>query len=120
MEKDPNKYNWMPVTYVTYYGMLREIAIEHGYALGLHGSVTRDFDLIAVPWTENASPPKEMLMAFRKIIGIERPNGEPYDTMEEKPHGRIAYTIETGCEGYLDISIISRVSNEKHNNKFPL
>ena len=34
------------------YPDLAEIAREHGYALAVHGSLARDFDLIAVPWRE--------------------------------------------------------------------
>jgi hypothetical protein len=29
---------------------LRRVAREYGYELGLHGSMTRDLDLIAAPW----------------------------------------------------------------------
>jgi len=34
---------------------LKEVARSHGYALAVHGSMTRDFDLIAVPWSLNCS-----------------------------------------------------------------
>ena len=32
---------------------IRKAARECGYAIGVHGSLMRDFDLIAVPWVED-------------------------------------------------------------------
>ena len=109
MEGDPHHGNkWMPIMYVTYFGMLKEIAESKGYCLSVHGSVTRDFDLIAIPWTEVPSSHEELLKAFRDCIEINV--GEPYDSMCVKPGGRIAYTIMSGGGGYLDISITPFVS----------
>lgn len=34
---------------------VREVAKRHGWAIGVHGSLKRDIDLIAIPWTEEAS-----------------------------------------------------------------
>jgi len=107
MEEKPHHGNkWMPVMYVNYYGILKDISLKHGYALTVHGSITRDFDLVAIPWIENPSPHADLLTEIRDMIGSHRPNGEPYDSMEEKPHGRIAYTIGCGAGGYFDISIM--------------
>lgn len=97
---------WFPLMYAMYYNILKGIATEHGYALAIHGSLTRDLDLIAVPWVEDPKPPEEFLMAIRKTIGWNVDDGMAYDTMVEKPHGRIAYTIKSGGGGYLDISIL--------------
>lgn len=33
---------------------IRELAKEIGYAIGAHGSLERDLDLIAAPWSEEA------------------------------------------------------------------
>jgi hypothetical protein len=102
-----NNKNSLPITYATYFPMLKDIAIEHGYSLALHGSLLRDMDLIAVPWTDEAVPHNLLLRSFVEFIGTYvLPGGPPYQSMEEKPHGRIAYTLQCGGEGgYLDISI---------------
>ena len=104
-EKLHHGNKWMPVMYVTYYGMLSEIAKEYGYALAVHGSVTRDFDLIAVAWVENPKPHLELIKAIAEKVGVAH-GSRFYDTVEEKPHNRIAYTIHCGAGGYFDISVI--------------
>jgi hypothetical protein len=111
-EKAYHGNKWMPVMYATYYGILKEIAIEHGYALALHGTLGRDLDLIAVPWIENPKDPIKMLKSFREGIGFTGTDGESYDTLEQKPHGRIAYTIQSGGGGYFDISIMPCVDDK--------
>ena len=35
-EKQHHGNKWMPVMYVTYYGMLSEIAREYGYSFAVH------------------------------------------------------------------------------------
>lgn len=97
---------WMPVLYACYYGILKDIAHEYGYALAIHGSLTRDFDLIAVPWIENPKDHLEMLDKFAEALGTVRFEGKPYNSCEQKPHNRMTYTIPSGGGGYLDISII--------------
>ena len=51
---------------------IREAARELGYAIGLHGSLARDFDIIAVPWTEDAAHPDDLAKAIYKAAGGER------------------------------------------------
>jgi hypothetical protein len=99
-------HKWMPAVYVTYYGILKDIARDHGYALAVHGTVTRDFDLVAVPWVENAKPVIELLEAFAEMIGMIREPGVPYTSKGNNPHGRTSYTLSTGSGGYLDISVM--------------
>ena len=60
----------------------------------------------------------EMLRRFRKaIMNYERADGNPYDTVEVKPHGRVAYTMQAGGGGYIDISIIGHEFMEKHSKE---
>jgi len=44
---------------------------EQGYALAVHGSLIRDFDLIAVPWTSNASSPSDVLSELMKNFAVK-------------------------------------------------
>lgn len=97
---------WMPVLYASYFGILKEIAEKYGYALTIHGSLVRDFDLVAIPWIENAGSHLEMMSEMRKALGSESYDGKPFDTEEVKPFKRVAYTIGTGGGGYIDLSVI--------------
>lgn len=94
----------MPLMYVNYFGLLTKIVNNHGYALCVHGSVNRDFDLIAVPFEETVSPHDEVIMAIKKAIGNNGDSDELYSKVGHEPQGRICYTIECGGDGYFDIS----------------
>lgn len=70
---------------------IRAVARGMGYAVGLHGSLQRDFDLIAVPWSDDAKPAEELVEAIRVAV-----NGAcaPIETSFcKKPHGRRAWSI---------------------------
>ena len=110
-EKAPNKNTWMPVMYANYYGIMKEIAAKYGYAIAIHGSMTRDLDLIAVPWVEEPGAVLDMFREFNDAIGMDYQNFDtPYSTIPTlKPHGRIAYTLPTGAGGYVDISVMPTI-----------
>lgn len=111
VHKGHHGHKWIAVIYATYFGMLKEIAEQHGYALAVHGSFTRDMDLIAVPWINNADDPMLMLAEMKKKVGfVVEGEVNPYDSIGNKPHGRIAYTIAIGGGGYIDISVMPRIN----------
>lgn len=101
----------MVATRVTYYAALypklREVAYQHGYALALHGPLTNNLDVVAVPWTEEAKPEEELVVAL-----CERAAGliaGPPQNPTPKPHGRQAWTILLGSNGgYIDLSVMPR------------
>ncbi|HEY0658743.1 MAG TPA: hypothetical protein VGD05_09725 [Pyrinomonadaceae bacterium] len=103
--------------YVALYPMLVQIAKRHGYALAIHGSVARDFDLIAVPWVEEASEPLALIKAIKKATRTVT-HHEEFDHLvkdcqpSQKPHGRIAYSLHVTNSGmyggYLDISVMPK------------
>ena len=102
--------------YVALYPMLHQIAKDHGYALAVHGSVHRDFDLIAVPWIEEASEPLELIKAIKEATyavthhEIDDEKYYPDCHPTKKPHGRVAYSLHVTNHGmyggYLDISVM--------------
>jgi hypothetical protein len=96
---------WYAMAYIP----LERIAWRHGYALALHGSMGRDLDLIAIPWTEDADSPEKLLRAFRRFI-IKKSNIRyPLPTPCHKPHGREAYVLSIGFDSqYIDLSIMPR------------
>lgn len=91
---------------------VRAIAREHGYAIGVHGSLRaeRDIDLIAVPWTKDAHAYRTLVRAITKLPYLYRSKRDP-DT--PKPHGRLAaaFIIQhraRGCPAYVDLSVMPR------------
>lgn len=88
---------------------LERVAHRHGYALALHGSMGRDLDLLAVPWTDDADSAEKLLKAFQRFIATKKnvKYEKPFPT--KKPHGRVAYALPIGYEGhYLDVSVMPR------------
>lgn len=81
---------------------IRAVAREIGYAIGVHGTLERDLDLIAAPWTEKA-----LEMNHREVMeyiakGI---NGRVLD-VGAKPLGRWACNIKIdGWFKLIDLSV---------------
>jgi hypothetical protein len=100
------------------YPALADVARKHGYALAIHGSMVRDFDLVAIPWVESAADPEIMIENMKETAeGVwTRHDWDDVGTVEQraqhKPHGRRAWSIHLtnkGCDGpYLDISVMPR------------
>lgn len=99
--------------------LIRDVARGMGYAVGLHGSLQRDFDLIACPWCEEAKSAEELVEAIRCAIGGAC---APIETsFNEKPHGRRAWTIyftgkaaqEQSTTPIIDLSVMPRTEQPK-------
>lgn len=103
--------------YVGLFPHLAIVAHGMGYALAVHGSVTRDFDLVAIPWTEDAVSATELMRAIADRVGqamggwessvngeITKPLAEP----TQKPHGRLSWAIPTGNGSVIDLSVTPR------------
>ena len=101
---------------------VRRIARLHGYGLGVHGSMKRDLDLIAVPWVKRPKSPETMVIAIEKAL-VKKPYRHTRKYWKEdglsanKPHGRLAYSIPiaflsndfenpTLRHAYIDLSVI--------------
>lgn len=93
--------NSAPV-YACMYKGLADLSRDHGYALAAHGSLARDFDVIAVPWAEKISKPQELADAVLNKFALSE-IGE----MEVRNHGRLCWTFSLGFgDTFLDFSII--------------
>ncbi len=91
--------------YCAMYPDLAQIAKFHGYALAIHGSLIRDFDLICVPWIPEPSEPKEVVAEMVKSFALTE-IGEP----ETRDHGRLIYTLAVGFgECFLDLSFMPTI-----------
>ncbi len=98
--------NYGPFYAAGLYPKLAEVCRKHGYALAVHGSIGTDFDLIAVPWTEEAGAPSAVIADLLKHFAVKFPN---QDTPDHRPHGRVAYKLALSfgtCA--LDISFTPR------------
>src|SRR5574343_141240 len=99
---------------------IRETARTLGYAIAVHGSLARDIDLIAVPWTSTAVDAKELAEAVRatldRVTGYAKPS--PRETQRHfqegcitgKSHGRRVWSIHLHDDGslYVDLSVMPR------------
>lgn len=112
----------LSAAYACVYSMLINVAKKHGYALAIHGSVSRDLDLIAVPWVEDAAEGLTLIKAFKDATGCVTTGKEWDDLVPDceptiKPHGRLAYSLHFTEEGmygpYIDISVMPRESKQE-------
>lgn len=112
------------VTYAIPYALLlpslMKAGREVGYAIAVHGSMARDLDIVAIPWTEDAVSAERLIMhlvaavdgrlrngATRKEDGTWEPAHASSPTV--KPHGRLAWTVHVGHDGlYVDVSVMPR------------
>lgn len=95
---------WMPAMYVAYFGILQEIFNKHGYALCIHGSIIRDFDLVAVAFDDIISSHDKVLSDIKQMVGLDKEEISGWRKTGMEPHGRMCYVIECGAGGYFDIS----------------
>jgi hypothetical protein len=115
-------------------GPLREVARRLGYTLAVHGTLKRDIDLIACPWTFQAVPAKTLAKAIqhkaREIVGYAEPcrvsarSSNPkyfrdglmgfapkVGRIAAKPHGRKswAFHLTPNQDGpYIDLAVMPR------------
>ena len=98
---------------------IRQAARNLGYAVGLHGTLARDFDLIACPWTEAAADPDGLAEAIMGAAGcvrwrVFRGEGRlSHRNQVDKPHGRLTYAFDWDKRnyenrGYIDLSVMPR------------
>lgn len=88
---------------------IRKVARQLGYAIGVHGSLAKDIDLIAAPWTEEAVEAIVLIKAIQHIVKAFTAGawGQfSHDAMPQaKPHGRLAWSINF-WGGFFDISVM--------------
>jgi len=81
---DQKKPTYAPAYVVGIYPQLARTARSKGYALALHGSLQRDLDLVAIPWTKSAIPAQQLIQALAADFDLE-PN-HPIEKPRRKPH----------------------------------
>ena len=86
--------------YCAIYAGLAEIARSFGYALTIHGSMARDFDIVAVPWAATIGTPQQVVEAICTKYAVTLTPGDP----AVMNHGRICYNLALMGEFYFDLS----------------
>lgn len=98
--------------YARVFTQARCVAWQYGYCCSLHGSYTRDLDILLTPWTEEARGNHDQLVrliadASKLTVSVKNKEGEIRWT--DKPHGRRATTLHFpgfGDRRWVDISIM--------------
>lgn len=90
--------------YAALYPELAEICRSFGYALAVHGTMSRDFDIVALPWAETMSGgPEDVVTAICKRFAVTKVSGDPVIMN----HGRICYNLALMGEFFFDLSFIA-------------
>lgn len=96
---------------------LRERAKALGYALCVHGSLERDIDLVAVPWTDRAYPAEALAASLREVVdklypilGEVTPVTHPSAV---RPHGRQCWAWWIRSWTYIDLSVFPPLEEAK-------
>lgn len=98
--------NFAPV-YACLYPELAQIARSHGYALAVHGTMGRDFDLVCIPWSLVVSSPQQVVNDFITKYALTQ-IGQP----KYKNHGRLVYTLSVKFgECFIDLSFTPKIDN---------
>lgn len=101
--------------YVGLYPILSEVARDHGYALAVHGTVSRDFDLVAIPWTTEAVDADTLIRAMAQRVSYTMSTVLTIDDLfkplytSQKPHGRRSWAIPLDSGAVLDVSVMPRI-----------
>lgn len=108
-DKAEVKTNGRAVFYAVLWPDFRRAALDCGYALALHGSMSSDMDMIAVPWTEDAKSQDELVRAISDCIGATIWKDRHTIAFTEKPHGRTVYTLSIMGDYYIDLSVTPKI-----------
>ena len=107
-------YGIIDPDYGRVYTIARKLAWEEGYAIGLHGSFTRDLDLIAVPWVDKPCEPEHLIRRIIDATGLK----SQHDNPGKKPQGRLVWTLlfpGFSDPRFVDLSIMPLATPPAHD-----
>jgi hypothetical protein len=108
----PLTYGIVDPDYARVYTQARIIAWQYGYACVMHGSFTRDLDLLLTPWEDRAYDNRvQLLKLIAQACGLRFRDGkesvyESVPDFTQKPHGRTTCSLffpEPGDRRWVDI-----------------
>lgn len=104
-------YGVMDPDYARFLSMARCIAKAEGYALTVHGSFSRDLDVVVIPWIEKPnSTPSQLAHQIAGRTGLTL-----HPEMQIREHGRMTWTMHFKAFGdprYIDFSATPILSIE--------
>lgn len=113
-KRDPFAAYWARWKFARLATPLQRKARRLGYALLVHGSLARDIDMVAIPWTEDAAAAEELVAALIKTARRHN-DGVAFLAPGQKlpvrkPHGRRCWSIFVQEEHgtYVDLSVMPR------------
>jgi hypothetical protein len=84
---------------------MRRAARHLGYAIAVHGSLARDIDLVAIPWTERAETAEKLVETLVGVVAGVFGGCLKAGDVVEKPHGRRAWKLLGWAGDYIDIDL---------------
>lgn len=99
--------NLTPALYAHRLNEIQAIGRAHGYAIAIHGSMQRDLDVLAVPWTARATIAADLVDALCDRMPCDLGTNSP----TERPHGRMSYTLMMCGSLFMDLSVMPRVTS---------
>lgn len=106
-------YGIVDPDYARVFTQARCIAWQYGYTCVMHGSFTRDLDLLMVPWTEQAKDNREQMLKLIAMACELRFSDGKEDVIQSKadftqqPHGRTSCSLHFpsfGDRRWIDVS----------------
>lgn len=94
--------------YAAFLTKSRIIGKQEGYAIALHGSMTRDFDLVAIPWAEDCRKPINLVTRLCFSTGWKMQDESP----TPREHGRLVWSLireEFGDPRFIDFSVMPSI-----------
>lgn len=97
--------------YARIFTKARILAWQYGFACVMHGSFTRDLDLLLVPWEDRAGSAvvKPIITMLAESCGLTIRADDPTD----KPHGRKCWSLHLpgfGEPRWVDISVMPAIA----------
>lgn len=100
-----------PSSYVLVHSVIHEECLIYGYNAVLHGSVARDLDIIAIPWTKDAIEPEILVRAVIERLKMWGP-AHLEDDPKLHPHGRLVWTLLMDM-GFVDFGVMPKLRISK-------
>lgn len=123
MSEKNHEFGSLVCIYAQLLPRIREAAKKLGYAIAIHGSMNRDFDLLAVPWVDDAADPAVLVEEVRSAVGGYiigdgvKANGHVSEEPYKMPHGRLSWNICWGGKPFLDLAVMPRLTPDASTDR---
>ncbi len=104
MSDKPTYADLRPAIYAHRLADVQSLAYQCGYAIAVHGTMIKDFDLVAIPWTDEAVSAEELVRKLVMVMKGQYQEGDPVS----RPHGRLTWSLILESCNYIDLSVMPR------------